>query len=400
MPPRRKSRRNAPDATVVTEPAVDENDGSIDDANALAHARADADDADTDVDDNDGVPMSQIQFSQTAPDRSQAIDEPRQSERDKLANLPHAAREKIVTDLSRILLFKGLNGDPIDRRKVVIEALGDYKGERIANAVLDEARVRLRDVFGYEVRKVPRQMEEDLPARYKDRLYLINEVKDDDAGTHSINIHSVHREQTIEKGLLMMILAFAFCKGNPSRSGVMKGAGKLTRWITEYQLYSLLHRCDENIPSEPPSQEGRKKGAAGMSARGVLRSGGGVAATPDVDASLERFVRTDYLLRDKIEASEGGDAGAESQGDESGKIIAYAMGPRAAMEIGRRQIVMFCSNILDEQPDPTMLAEIDAEEEEAEEEQEAEEEEQVEEEPEPEPEPKSRKRRGRKVKGE
>ncbi len=30
-------------------------------------------------------------------------------------------------------------------------------------------------------------------------------------------------------------------------------------------------------------------------------------------------------------------------------VIAYAMGPQAALEIGRRQIVLFCSNILDEQ---------------------------------------------------
>jgi len=40
----------------------------------------------------------------------------------------------------------------------------------------------------------------------------------------------------------------------------------------------------------------------------------------------------------------------------------YSMGPRAAMEIGRRQVIYFCSEILDEQPDPTMLQEIASEE--------------------------------------
>jgi hypothetical protein len=40
-------------------------------------------------------------------------------------------------------------------------------------------------------------------------------------------------------------------------------------------------------------------------------------------------------------------------------IFQYSMGPRAAMEIGRHQIIFFCSEILDEgEPDPTMLQEI------------------------------------------
>jgi hypothetical protein len=37
----------------------------------------------------------------------------------------------------------------------------------------------------------------------------------------------------------------------------------------------------------------------------------------------------------------------------------YAMGPRAAMEIGRKQIVYFCAEVLDEEPDETMIAEIE-----------------------------------------
>ena len=49
------------------------------------------------------------------------------------------------------------------------------------------------------------------------------------------------------------------------------------------------------------------------------------------------------------------------------------MGPRAAMEIGRRQVVYFCSNVLDQEPDPTMLAEIDEDDESSEEEEEEEE---------------------------
>ncbi|KAL3797739.1 hypothetical protein HJC23_000284 [Cyclotella cryptica] len=315
---------------------------------------------------------SQMQFSQVVPDRSQTIDVARDAEIRKLENMEPAARQRIVTDLSRILLFKGLNGDVIDRKKVVAEALGDMKGERVQLAMLNEAEARLRNVFGFSVRKITEKMEVNLPGKFKDRLYLINDVTDDEVGTHSINIHAAHEDTSIEKGVLMIILAFAFCKGSPARTGTMKGAGKTTRWITEHQLYSLMNRVDENIPSEPPSQEGRKKATSGRG-RPSLGPDEGLAQTPDVDALLEKFVQLDYLLRDKIEESETG-----REASEDGKVIAYAMGPRAAMEIGRKQIVWFCSNILDEQPDPTMLAEIDEDEASSEEEAEPE---SVEEEP-------------------
>mmetsp|Transcript_11502 Transcript_11502/g.20685 ORF Transcript_11502/g.20685 Transcript_11502/m.20685 type:complete len:355 (-) Transcript_11502:835-1899(-) len=318
-------------------------------------------------------PLSQFEFCSQAPDRSQFLDLPRESEIRKLDSLNPAARNRIVTDLSRILLFKGFNGDAIDKTKACAEALGDMKGERVQNAMLNEAEARLRDVFGFSVKKVPEKMEEDLPARFKNRLYLINDVADDADGTHSLNIHSAHVDSTVEKGVLMMILAFAFCKGaSQVRSGIMKGAGKKTRWITEHHLYSLMHRVDENIPSEPPSVEGKKRSRTGGGRRSLDATGpeGGVGQTPDIDTLLERFVAVDYLLRDKIEETE---AGRESLAGEDGKVTAYAMGPRAAMEVGRKQIIYFCSNVLDEQPDPTMLKEVDEDEEEEEEDEEEEE---------------------------
>ena len=136
----------------------------------------------------------------------------------------------------------------------------DFRKDRVGTAALEEAETRLMDVFGFRVRRVPVKMEEDLPSRFKNRLYLINEVADDEVGTHTLNIHSAHMESMVEKGVLMMILAFVFCKGTSQvRSGQMKGAGKKTRWISEHHLYSLLHRVDENIPSEPPSVEGKKR---------------------------------------------------------------------------------------------------------------------------------------------
>lgn len=314
------------------------------------------------------MPQSQFTFSQIDPDQSQFLDAARETEKNKLSGLGPVARNRIVTDLSRLLLFKALNNEVIDKTKIVSEVLGsdeNLKKARVQNAVLEEATERLQNVFGFGVRRVPEKMEEDLPARFKNRLYLLNDVADDSHGTHSLNIHSSHVDSTIEKGVLMMVLAFAFCKGSSQvRSGQMKGAGKKTRWITEHHLYGLMHRVDENIPSEPPSVEGKKRSRHSSGGGGRMSlspedasGGGGVGQTPDIDVLLEKFVARDYLLRDKIDEPSG--EGSASFAGEDGKVVAYAMGPRAAMEVGRKQIIYFCSNVLDEQPDPTMLAEVD-----------------------------------------
>ncbi|KAL7546185.1 hypothetical protein ACHAWF_009525 [Thalassiosira exigua] len=343
---------------------------------------AEDDDVDDDGPSAPAPSQSQFAFSQVDPDQSQLLDAPRVSEVSKLASIPPVQRDRAVTNLARTLLFKGLAGESIDKAKVVAEALEDgLRKERVQNAALAEAEKRLRDVFGFAVRRLPKPMEEDLPARYGNRLYLINDVVDDDHGTHSLNLHSSRGDASSERGVLLMVLAFAFCRGTATHTGSMKGAGKKTRWIAEHHLYGLMHRVDENVPAEPPSAEGKKRGRAGAGGGGGGGGGGsrvsldpaegGVGQTPDVDALLERFVARDYLLRDKIEEPEGRES---SYAGEDGKVVAYAMGPRAAMEVGRKQIIYFCASVLDETPDPTMLAEVEEDEEESEEEEEEEEE--------------------------
>ncbi|KAL7511078.1 hypothetical protein ACHAXN_008525 [Cyclotella atomus] len=319
---------------------------------------------------------TQMLFSQIVPDKSQAITVPKQREVSNLASMERAAASRIVTDLSRILLFKGLSGEPIDRKKAIAEALGDQKNEKVQSAVLDEASRRLSAVFGFDVRRVPSSLEESLPGKFKDRLYLINSVKDDVHGTHSVNIHGLHDDSSLAKGVLMIVLAFAFCKGSPVRSGVMKGAGKNTRWITESQLYLLMNRVDENLPCEPPAERNKsRRDSSGGNGRVSLGNVHVLSQTPDLDSLLEQFVQADYLLKDKIDES---DITKNPTSDSEKKVVAYAMGPRANMEIGRRQLVYFCANLLGEQePDPTMMMEIDEDEEESGEEESGEEEEVV-----------------------
>jgi hypothetical protein len=290
---------------------------------------------------------AEFQFTQQAPEMSQPILPVRQSERNNLERMGSSNRQKAITDLSRIILFKALAGEPIDRLKCAKEC--HVQDQKITSAVLDEAASNLRNVFGFELRRVPKFMEKrkSFPSKYKDRLFVINDVADDETGAaHSRAIHSVHSTSAAEKGLLMLILAFCFCKGEPRQDG--------SRWITDMDLYRLLHGVDENIPEEPPSVANRKVSSGNCFAND---GDGGVGMTPHVDALLLQFVERDYLLREKVSEPTGPGSQVTDQ-----DMFQYSMGPRAAMEIGRRQVIFFCSEILDEgEPDPTMLQEIDQE---------------------------------------
>lgn len=338
----------------------------------------------------------QFMFSQQAPEQSQPLQPAKANERANLRRMNATTKDKAVTNLSRLLLFKALSGEPIDRLKCVKEALADIRTStsstasssssktasaaaaatepRVTSALLNEAEERLRAVFGFELRPIPAFMERytHLPTKYKDRLYVINDIQDDEVGTHSRLLHSIHVDASIERGLLMLILAFAYCRGKPRSDG--------SRWISAEDLYGLLHGLDENIPGEPPAPiaagggSGRRRGTTGGGTTGTPspsirrfsrrkrgdedgHDGDGLSHTPDVDTLLERFVHTDYLLKEKVDPNAKGGGVVPPAEGESG--ISYAMGPRAAMEIGRKQIIHFCAEILDEQPDPTMLAEIE-----------------------------------------
>ena len=76
---------------------------------------------------------------------------------------------------------------------------------------------------------------------------------------------------------------------------------------------------------------------------------GGVGLTPDVDIALEKFVHLDYLVKKKF------DRAGDGIGDDT---FSYAIGPRALLVVGERQIICFCAQVLDQEPDPTMLQEL------------------------------------------
>lgn len=288
-------------------------------------------------------------FSQHAPEVSQDILPPKASEQRNFDNLPAGQREKILADLSRLALFKGLAGEPIDRKTVCKEAgiTGPDQG-RISSAAFAIAAERLRNVFGFELGRLPAWMEDQKSTKkkYSERHYLVTSESDNSQGEHSKALYAQHAPVAVGKGLLIVVLALIYCKGDQRADG--------SRWIADSDLYRLLNVLDENMPKEPPAPGGSKKGPS----RCCQGGGKGLAMTPDIDTSLEQFVKQDYLLKEKITEEQLSSA---PTADENSLI--YAMGPRAALEIGRRQVLFFCAEILDEEPDQAMIEDIERDEE-------------------------------------
>jgi hypothetical protein len=297
-----------------------------------------------DGDDGSNYDYSEQQpmFSQQLPEASQSVLPERPAERTKLESLDSKAQEKYLSSISRMILFRAFEREPIDRLKVTKDA-GIAPKDRIGSAAFQEASRRLRNVFGFELNRIPKYMEnmKGMPTRFKDRYYLLNAVNDTQQGTHSRAIHSVHEGSSVEKGFILLVNGLIFCKGESKANS--------TRKIFERDLYRYLHRVDEAIPEEPPAQ-----GTSRAKARSRYRiDTKGEGLTPNVDALLEQCVNWDYFIKEK--ATENN---SPSQTFDEGDFL-YSMGPRSAMEIGRKQIIFFCASILGEEPDPSMLREVE-----------------------------------------
>lgn len=290
---------------------------------------------------DDDVGEQFMTFSQMPPEASQSVLQERASERTNIENLDREAQEKYLSSISRMVLFRALEREPIDRLKVMKDA-GIPSKVRIGSAAFQEASRRMRNVFGFELNRMPKYMGnmKGMPTRFKDRYYLLNTINDTEQGTHSKAIHSIHEGSAVEKGFILLVNGLIYCKGESKANS--------TRKMLERDLYRYLHRVDDSIPEEPPAQ-----GTARARERSKYRTQTkGEGLTPNVDALLEQCVNWDYFIKEKAT-----DENFSSENYEEGDFV-YSMGPRSAMEIGRKQIIFFCATILGEAPDPSMLKEI------------------------------------------
>ena len=258
-------------------------------------------------------------LSQGAPDNTQDLAPARDAERNKFLDLSADRQAKAVLDLTRLVLFKGLTGEPLDRLKLAKEA--GVAELRCTGAVLEQVQTRLEHLFALKLQRVPRYLEQrrDFPARCRDRFYLVNAAADDAAGTHAKAMLARHAGASLDRGLLMVVLGLIYCQGHALTDGA--------RWLLDADLYRGLHQLDENVHAAPPASNTRHRAPS-------------VPGIPDVDSALERFVRMDYLYKTK--ATEQLINLNDRASDTS---FFYALGPRAAVEVGERQVLNFCAQI-------------------------------------------------------
>jgi len=98
-------------------------------------------------------------FSQAAPEASQSFIEPNLKEVQNASTLSPAVKSKLVNDMLRYFVLKGLGKDHIEKKKAVDDVMGEYKKEKIAAVILDEATKKLKALYGWDVMRVPTFME-------------------------------------------------------------------------------------------------------------------------------------------------------------------------------------------------------------------------------------------------
>jgi hypothetical protein len=108
------------------------------------------DDDDEEEEDMDEKEMN-FAFSQQIPEASQTVFPERANERRNLEEMDRDARDKALSSLSRLMLFKALDHEPMDRAKTIKDA--GLSGDRISSAAYQEVASRFQNVFGFEIKQ-------------------------------------------------------------------------------------------------------------------------------------------------------------------------------------------------------------------------------------------------------
>ena len=82
---------------------------------------------DDDNDDND----VKLLFTQEAPEFSESFVEPLEKEVARASELPGAVKSKLVNDMLRYFILKGLGKEFIEKKKAVDDVMGEYKKEKM-----------------------------------------------------------------------------------------------------------------------------------------------------------------------------------------------------------------------------------------------------------------------------
>ncbi|GMH93600.1 hypothetical protein TrST_g2908 [Triparma strigata] len=301
-----------------------------DDEGSVGHRKKTAVDDEEEEDNKEGILEV---FTQTLPEASQSLLHSTSNEDAAFLTLSPPVRSKLINDMVRYFIFMAGQKKAFTKRMAVESVLEDYRKQKIAGAIFESATKKLHDLYGWSVLSTPSFMLSSLPPKYKDLNYIINHLPPDTTGDHASALNE--RYDSGVNGFLIVVLCLIYNKGFVRSDTKRRNDFK---WVKEESLYGWLNEIDGEIGEEV-------KKAKEVEVEGV-------GCVPNV---LEDFVASNYLITEKV----------KTDNDFSG--VYYAWGPRAALEVGRKQIIYYTANVLDQQPDPTMLQELEEGEEEEEE---------------------------------
>lgn len=131
------------------------------------------------------------------------------SVKDKLSGDEYA---QLVAKMTRYIVFKGSNCEPIVQANLNKDVLGDkYAKMRLGKQVFFDAAQHVEQVFGYRLVRAPTTL---FPQnKYKDCFYLINGL-----GNPNLRADLLADASTALRGLLTVVLAMTYCSNHNSRS--------------------------------------------------------------------------------------------------------------------------------------------------------------------------------------
>lgn len=230
---------------------------------------------------------------------------------DPMAGLSSLEREGMVARMVRYALFSDVNKLPMKRDEINRVVLGVHSRRRnLFRHVLAAADLKLRTVFGFEIKEIVRSSGRSSTTMWVLRMCHTHSFTSDRARvSHSQEILGHSADETPQIGLLMVILALIFA--NDERIGE-------EALFDHLKTLGLYRGVDHRVLGKP-------------------------------EKLLDNFVRELYLERKRDELSnatmQARTAQAQVVGEAPKVEYFYSMGPRSKLEVQKLQIVEFLSSV-------------------------------------------------------
>lgn len=210
-------------------------------------------------------------------------------------------KEKLISDIVRLFIFADSKKVPVRRDDINKKVIKNYKMKGIFNYLLEEAKVKLLDIFGFEVVQLPKTNVNGVVISSQTGNYILRRGKDLHEYMGPIRKYATDNFIQREKGILMLLLAIIYINNNRMEKEAL------------LESFAPIHIVDL-----------------------------------DLKVLLDKFRREMYLDSETIK-------------DDHIPQTFYTLGSRALVEIGKANILRFIAHICDIEVDPIRLKELEQE---------------------------------------